>query len=113
MQRGSNGNTPVAPAGAADGYGQVVFSFFNVVGEQEGDHLFQFLQKTAGLREFENVFRNGEIQTAQRPQRFHIERVWQKTGVEDQVRIQRDPVLETERHDGNVQSASFSFTCKE
>ena len=46
----------------------------------------------------ENKLGDRPVQTGHRTESVHIERIGQEAGIKDQIRIQRDPMLETERH---------------
>ena len=113
VQGGGQCYAAVTAAGAADGNGEGELALFNIVWEKEGDHFFELFQKTAGLRMAEDKLRHRTVETGQRTKLVHIEGIGEKTGVKNQIRIERNPVLEAEGHHGDIETALAAFSCKE
>ena len=83
---------PVAPAGAAEGDGEVAFAFGPVARQQKVQHADEAVEEGPEIRIGGDVVARLRVQPRGRPQAFDIMRIAQETDVEDQVCMARHAV---------------------
>ncbi len=95
----------VASARAADRDRELRLSFLLEARDQEVEQRQQLLEKRLRVRNRFEIGGDGRIGAGELAQPFDVVRIRQKAHVEDQIGVERDPVFESERDDGNAQPA--------
>jgi hypothetical protein len=96
----------MAAAGAAERYGEIAFALGNIVRDQIEQQAFDAAEEFAGLREGTDVAGDAGIFAAEFPQVRDEMRIWQKTDIEDQIRIRGNTVAKAEADDRDEQGAA-------
>ena len=86
-------------AGTSDRDHKLVFSFLDIIGDQEADHIRELFPELRSLREGEDILRYRAVVSCQRFKPVNVKRIGQEADIKDQVRIPGDPVFEPEGHD--------------
>ena len=97
------GNGTVFSAGAPDADHKGCFPLCNVMGNQEFNHLFQFVQKLAGLRILHHVILYLFVIAGFGPQPFHVIGIGQKPHVKYQIGIRGNSIFKPKGHNGDKQ----------
>src|ERR1700760_306256 len=83
----SDKDRPVLPARTSKRHCQVALSFFDVVGQQEFQKLFSFIQKLLRLWKLQHILRNVWVFSGQLAKLRHKMGIRQKAHVEYQIRL--------------------------
>ena len=86
-------------SGTSDGDHQPIFSLFDIIRDQELNHIGQLVQENSGLRKTHYIVLYSLIIAGLRLQFFYIIRVGQKSHIKYQISVRRNSVLESEGHD--------------
>src|SRR5579871_540260 len=86
------------PSGATKGDGEVALSLVDVVRQQVHQQIGNARDEFAGLREGSYVFRHAWIASGERPKLGHKVRIGQEAHIEEEIRILRHALAETEAH---------------
>src|SRR5262245_16258926 len=97
------GDRPMAPAGAAQGYGQVRFALALVQGEEEAEQVFDLGEQRAAVLERHHEFVHGRIAAVEALQTVHEMGIREKAHVEHEVGVVRRAVLEAEGHERDLE----------
>ena len=88
---------------AADTDDQLIFSFLNIMGDQEGEHVIELGQK--GLRNtvLPHIGLHAFLQPRMAPQLLHIIGIRQKADIKQQIRILGNAILKAEGKNRHLQ----------
>src|SRR5690606_33275111 len=95
------------PSCAADGNDSLRFSLVFILRNDKTEQIEQFFVEFLRVRPTEYVIGHFFIQAGHGTHFFNIIRIWQKTDIKNQIRIQRNAMLESERHKVDAEHGSF------